>query len=185
MLAVFFMLFDMDDSDEKWFAWLFGAYYDRIFHFLWYSLSQGHYNTALAHDFAQETFEEAYRQREKLRAYEEPVGWLIETAKNKCRRITRDDYTKINPLAIDDPKIVPLIPPVDSAQDTSLLMYRMMLKMNKSFTKEEYAMFEKRFLLNESLETLAAEFDLTVPALKMRLGRLKAKAKKIIFEENF
>ena len=120
---------------------------------------------SLAETAVQESFLIAARKFDSLIASPSTVGWLYNTLKFVVKQMRRERQTMLA-------RSVPLedAPELSVEDEISTLD-----------TKNEDIQLLKRFYIDGfTLKELAAEFGITVPAMKMRLSRARKRAKKFL-----
>ena len=125
----------------------------------------------IAEVVAQETFITAWEHFDRFQNSENPPGWLILVARNKCRQALRDrkEYLRHN-LPMDVPEVLSSVQ--ECAVPETLVPELPEKVLLKRFYEEGY-----------TLRELAKEYNVSLSTIKMRLKRARDKMKAEILKD--
>ena len=143
-------------SDEaELVAQFYKDHYDHLYSYAYHVL----HDQSLAEVAVQETFVVASKRVDKLMESERPIGWLYNTLKYIIKSIERDRAAVLRRcVSLDD-----TIGPSEEMEDPEEL----------DASDEDLGLLKRFYIDGYKLTELAEELNTTVPALKMRISRIK------------
>lgn len=119
----------------------------------------------IAEDLVQDAFCEAVYKAAELSAHVNPVGWLMNTLKNKMRSLKR----KANFINTDSESCKTELVRIEGRYGLAELH----VIMEQVFSEEEQRLFYLYFVQGYSAKELAGQVGISVNAFKVRMHRLK------------
>lgn len=122
----------------------------------------------LAEEATQETFVRALRALSGLRGQERLTSWMLTITANTVRELARKSHRE-EELLIEPPTIDPV------KDDATLVRQKALERAVSELPGDERELFVLHTIEGVGLRDLAEERDSTVPAMKSRLHRIRAK----------
>lgn len=163
-------------DQEKYLKQLYQMYFGKITSFAMATVHDPH----IAKEIAQDTFHLAVLHIDKLISHPNPGGWLMQTAKYKIREYQRrrsKELRRFVPLEdihihkIEDDATAFEI--VEASPSEALLA-----RIQQVLTSEEYLLFQRLILKQDSYLDVAKELDISVSTCYKRFERVRKKLQK-------
>lgn len=169
-------------SDHDWLKALYDAHYPMLYRLAARQLRMGLGSAEEAADVLQEVFLLAYEKN--IRNHPNPAGWLVKTTDNLCKNFIRSQYRsdekqrqfaqeKLNASAQRSLFFV------HSAMDETALS-DLVMTLEQSLPPEDWRLLRVYCLEQRPVEELAAAYDMTPNALRVRIFRVKKKVEEIL-----
>ncbi len=136
----------------------------KVYHYL-YQHTEDFFE---AEDIAQETYMLALQQWEQLKVHPNPMGWLMQTAKNLCISYHRHVYYRKEPIEEEQE-----IPYIESAYN----MVVMEDLLENVYKEKDADIAKKFFLYGDSISELAKELGVSEGCFRTRLYRMRKRLK--------
>jgi len=144
-------------------AALYQTNYDKMVKFSMNAV----YNKILAEDIVQDTYYEALRKADVLFEHPNPMGWLIETMKNKIRAFKRRAMhrNEVYEPECDQMKLAGMEEQFGCAE--------LQLIIEDTLTPHEQQLFRLYFIQGYSARELAAMENISESSFKVRMCRIR------------
>lgn len=151
----------------------FERFYFNTKNFLYQYLYQHVCDFFETEDIAQEAYLTALEEWDELQKHPNPMGWLLQTAKNLCTGYHRHVLYRTESIEEHRHEDVPYEEPA----------YELCLMediLERVYNKKELHIAKKYFLEEDSLEDLSLELGVSVNSLRSRLYRMRRRMKSYI-----
>lgn len=169
----------MDEADLVWIQELYQKHFDTVYRICLSHAHSGRERETLAEDCAQQAFVDAILQIDKLRSYDNPIGWIVCAAMShlrneeskgwRRRRILKERmYLPIKPSAENDPQ----------RQLASKETRAAVEQFYCSLSDADRAVFRAYFLDDKHVREISMEMGLTQDSISSRIKRIRQHARK-------
>lgn len=158
-------------QSEEFFHELYMETYKGLYQYI-RRVSKGNH---IVEDILQETYFEAYKQRELLEHHENKVGWLYKTASLKLRNYMRQrELQNINLDSLNDIE--------DASND--YVEAEWMLALGNILTEKDKALFYQYYMEGYTGSEISQRLGITEECLKVRIHRMKKKIQKKLKDDD-
>ena len=161
---------------------LLESYFDKHYDFLYRMartlLYQSSRTYADAADIVQEVFLTAINKWDDFTRSKNPVGWLVETTRNKCRnhlRAVKSQQNKANALSQKLLNEQPLSygKLYDSATEPDTSEQDLLNLLEEKLSVDDFSLIRARYLENLSFQEISQQTGISEGALRLRLHRIR------------
>ncbi len=175
------MLFNRKKSQTEKFEKLCKEYYEKILHYLFFSLG----NETMAKDCTQEVFLLAFQKIDKLSHHPNPGGFLFQTAKILCKKAKRESFLRLLKEESAD-EIAKGIPDINSditfALDKEINEDEYIDNVLSHLSDEKLKLYNLYYISKKTMGEIAEILGLEETAVRMRFVRLRREIKGIVSE---
>ena len=157
--------------DHQQFDELYRKTYAEVYKFIRYRVT----DRELAQDVLQETFYVAYKKWDKVKELSNPIGWLINTAKNKIRELNKTLKKLECEVALETDEY--------TVNEDGYEKSELDMVLVKSLSEEEKRRFVRYFVCGYTIAEMAELEHISENNMSVRISRLRDKIAQSISDE--